>query len=172
MLPRYLLPLLVACSSGPLARTPGVDVDALTTTTSGQIVLKPEACSGVDLTPDVAHLDEKSLVDFLHKQNIDVTLDRARADLVYADVRTGGVSARLRIAVLPNTQTAGEELHGAIAQQGAWGVHRSNLAVLAPAGSTTNVLAFALRTKLACWGVLTVMDGSEAAVIPGGYREL
>ena len=81
---------------------------------------------------------------------------------------------RLRVAILPNAAAAGEELHrGALEHgSGAWGVHRSNLAVLAPAGHPNDILAFAIRTKLACWGVLTVIDGSEAKVVPGGYREL
>jgi hypothetical protein len=167
-----LLAALAGCSSGPLGKTPNVDVDHLTTTTTGQVVLRPEACAGIDLKPETGHLDENALVDFLKKQGAEVSLDRVRSDLVYADVRVGAAAVRLRIASLPGADTAGEELHHAIAQQGAWGVHRSNLAVLAPAGSTANVLAFALRTKLACWGVLTLMDGSEAIVVPGGYREL
>jgi hypothetical protein len=54
---------------------------------------------------------------------------------------------------------------------GAWGVHRSNLAVLGPGGADEEDLAFAARTKLACWGTFTLQAGNDAVVVPGGYME-
>ena len=39
-------------------------------------------------------------------------------------------------------------------------------------GEVGNIMAFAERTKLACWGVLTVAGPDDAMVVPGGYREL
>jgi hypothetical protein len=50
-------------------------------------------------------------------------------------------------------------------------VHRGNLAVLAPIGSMDQILEFAGRTKLACWGVLTVAARDDDFVVPGGYME-
>jgi hypothetical protein len=34
------------------------------------------------------------------------------------------------------------------------------------------MLAFALKTRLACWGVLTVAGRDDDFVVPGGYTEL
>ncbi len=163
----------LSCASKPLPETPGVELTQATTETSGQVAFAPAVCAGTDLTPDDTKRDETALVEFLKAQHLDATLVRERSDLVYVDVRAGGPPVRLRVAILPTSVAAGEELHRAIRERGngAWGVHRSNLAVLAPAGTESNILAFAVRTKLACWGVVTVQDG-EARVIPGGYREL
>jgi hypothetical protein len=81
--------------------------------------------------------------------------------------------ARLRVAVLGSATQAGEQLHEAMGQQGngSWGVHRSNIAILGPAGHMDDVVAFAVKTRLACWGVLTVQQGDDAIVVPGGYLE-
>jgi len=162
-----------SCASKPLPETPGVELTQATTEASGQVAFTPAVCTGIDLAPDDTKRDETALLDFLRAQHVDATPVRERSDLIYVDVRAGGAPVRLRVAILPTAAAAAEELHRAIRERGngAWGVHRSNLAVLAPAGSDSNILAFAVRTKLACWGVLTVYDG-EARVIPGGYREL
>ena len=53
-----------------------------------------------------------------------------------------------------------------------WGVHRSNLAVLGPAGDPSDTITFAAVTKLACWGVFTIAETDDAFVVPGGYTEL
>jgi hypothetical protein len=90
-------------------------------------------------------------------------------------VNAGGeIPARLRVAVLPNAQLAGRELHEALLEHGpgSWGVHRSNLAVLAPIGSPDQVVAFATKTQLACWGVITTSGRDDTFVITGGYTEL
>jgi len=165
---------LSACASKPLPATPNVNLRDFVADEPGQLHLVPAACAGIDMTADTAKRDESALVDFLKGQHLDATITRARADLVYVDVRAGGPVVRLRVALLPTADAAGEELHhGALELgSGAWGVHRSNLAVLAPPGHQDDILAFAIRTKLACWGVLTIVDGGEAKVIPGGYREL
>jgi hypothetical protein len=55
---------------------------------------------------------------------------------------------------------------------GAWGVHRSNLAVLGPAGSHADDVTFAAKTKLACWGVFTIAGRDDTFVVPGGYTEI
>jgi hypothetical protein len=103
-------------------------------------------------------------------------VSRARLDLAYADVEgtIAGRSLRFRIAILPNAGAAGRELHEALLQHGEgwWGVHRSNLAVLAPPGTLADTVIFAARTRLACWGVVTVAGRDDTYVIPGGYTEL
>jgi hypothetical protein len=144
--------------------------------TLGEARLRPEVCSGMqENKPDQTRLDENALVAFLQRGGFQTSLIRARADLVYVDVtNTGGDRpVRLRVAVLEDARAAGADLHKAILEHGdgSWGVHRSNLAVLGPIGSVDQILEFAGRTKLACWGVLTVAGRDDDFVIPGGYME-
>jgi hypothetical protein len=142
----------------------------------GGVRLKSDVCDGVaDNHPDSSHLDEGALVAFLEHQGLQTTTSRARADLVYVDVTNAGGShpVRLRVAILNDPPAAGQDLHHAVLQhgEGSWGVHRSNLAVLGPIGSVDQILEFAGRTKLACWGVLTVSARDDDFVVPGGYME-
>jgi hypothetical protein len=142
----------------------------------GAVRLRPDVCQGVpENAPDRARLDHDALVQFLQRQGLRTTIVRARADLVYVDVDDGGGGAplRLRVAILDDALAAGQDLHRAILEHGpgSWGVHRSNLAVLAPIGSVDQILEFAARTKLACWGVLTVASRDDDFVVPGGYME-
>jgi hypothetical protein len=142
----------------------------------GEVRLKPDVCDGVqENKPDATRLDENALAAFLQRQGFQTTLVRARADLVYLDVTGNGDDhpVRLRVAVLDDPRAAAADLHKAILdhRDGSWGVHRSNLAVLAPIGSIDQILEFAGRTKLACWGVLTVAGRDDDFVIPGGYME-
>jgi hypothetical protein len=138
--------------------------------------LRPEICRNVpeDRT-DERHLDENFLISFLERQGYRTTMERARPDLVYVDVQTTDEPPlRLRVAILPDTHAAGQNLHRALLEQGkdAWGVHRSNLAVLAPGGGTLrHAITFAGRTRLACWGVLTIAAEGDDFVVPGGYSE-
>lgn len=138
--------------------------------------LRPQVCSAEDVRPDYARLDEGSLLRFLGRQHIDARTERARADLVYINLLSAGTAqpVRLRVAILASADDAGRELHEAVLQHGpgSWGVHRSNLAVLGPVGTTSDVVTFAAMTKLACWGVLTVADTDDSFVVPGGYTEL
>lgn len=139
--------------------------------------MRATVCDGIDLTPEYATLDETSIVTFLKARGLPVKVERARADLLYVEVQVnpeGDEWARLRVAVLPSAAQAGSELHEGILQHGpgSWGVHRSNLAVLAPVGSPASILGFVGKTKLSCWGVLTVAGRDDAFVIPGHYREL
>jgi hypothetical protein len=141
-----------------------------------QARLRPEVCDGVaENKPEMTRLDENALVSFLQRQGFEVHAARARADLVYLDVTNAGGQqpVRLRVAVLEDARAAGKDLHNAVLQHGdgAWGVHRSNLAVLAPIGSMDQILEFAGRSKLACWGVLTVAGRDDDFVVPGGYME-
>lgn len=137
--------------------------------------LKPEVCRDTpEDKPETGMLDASDLVSFLERQGLHATVTRERPDLVYVDL--SGVSndpIRLRVAILPSAYAAGNDLHHAILQHGpgSWGVHRSNLAVLAPIGSMDQILELAGRTKLACWGVLTVAGLDDDFVVPGGYME-
>jgi hypothetical protein len=137
--------------------------------------LRASACDGVDLHPQLGVTDEKSLLSFLTAANIQFNVKRARADLIYVDVLDAGTVApvRLRLAILKSREDAGRELHEAILQhgRGAFGFHRSNLAVLAPAAPLNDAVAFSLRTKLACWGVFTVAAADDNYVVAGGYAE-
>jgi hypothetical protein len=138
-------------------------------------VLRSEVCQGQDLRPDYARLSEVDLVQFLQARHEDVVVERPRGDLAYVSMPApSGKKLRLRVAVLSSADEAGRELALAIAQhgKGSWGIHRSNLAVLGPAQDTRQVLELVSKTKLACWGVLTMGSGEDVYVIPGGYREL
>src|SRR5262249_59615197 len=121
-------------------------------------------------------LTEANLIEFLSRQQYDVRVERPRSDLVYLNVTGAGTEGpvRLRVAILKSSAEAGRELHEAILQHGpgSWGVHRSNLAVLAPIGDADEVVSFAVKTKLACWGVLTMAGLDDTFVVPGGYLEL
>ncbi|HEY3816635.1 MAG TPA: hypothetical protein VGL81_05665 [Polyangiaceae bacterium] len=145
-------------------------------TSLGEARLRPELCSGMaENKPDPTRLDENALAAFLQRQGFQTTIIRARADLVYVDVTNAGGDrpVRLRVAVLNDAPAAGADLHKAILEHGSgsWGVHRSNLAVLGPIGDVDQILEFAGKTKLACWGVLTVAGRDDDFVVPGGYME-
>jgi len=177
--------LLAGCASRPLRvpaglnwhqyvieRDDGADADSLR--------LRPDVCDGYDLRPDVSTLNESSFVRFLQQQRYEVQVQRQQVDaknpeLHYVFVSIPGISdaVPLRVAVLPNADEAGRALHEAVLQRGpgSWGVHRSNVAVLGPAGSNADDVAFAATTKLACWGTFTIAGTDDAFVIPGGYAE-
>lgn len=142
----------------------------------GRMRLKPSVCDGMkELRPEYKTLREDAVIEFLKTQGVELTRkEKARADLVYYWVTFEGKPVRLRVAILPSAQEAGRELHEAILQHGAGssGVHRSNLAVLFPIGDPDQVIAFAVKTKLACWGVLTMAGRDDDFVVPGGYTEL
>lgn len=142
----------------------------------GEVHLRGDVCQGVvENKPDATRLDENALAAFLQRQGFQTSVIRARADLVYLDVTGAGGErpVRLRVAVLDNPRAAAADLHKALLEHGdgSWGVHRSNLAVLAPIGSVDQILEFAGRSKLACWGVLTLSGRDDDFVIPGGYME-
>ncbi|HEU4576707.1 MAG TPA: hypothetical protein VFS67_00535 [Polyangiaceae bacterium] len=140
------------------------------------MVFREKVCAGRELAPQYSRLDENDLLDFLRSQQLPVRVERPRTDLSYVlvdDPRTRA-PARLRVAILQDADQAGRELAEALVQhgQGAWGVHRSNLAVLGPVGDPTHDLVFAAQIGLVCWGVFTVRGREDTFVIPGGYREL
>lgn len=143
-------------------------------TSLDDIRFKPSVCQGIDLTPAYADIGPGDLVAFLRANGSAVKLEQARSDLFFAVVQAGGLApVRLRVAVLDTPAKAGRDLHEAVLEHGpgAWGVHRSNLAVLAPIGDVDEVVTFATRSRLACWGELIMAGRDDDFVIPGGYRE-
>jgi len=177
--------LLLGCSGNTgLRMTDGSDFRAYVQDRNGsatggelaQVKFRPSLCDTEPMQPEHAHLDENNLVQFLIRQHLDVRVDRPRADLVYLIINGAGTESpvRVRVAILDSADHAGAELHEALLQhgEGAWGVHRSNLAALVPTGPYTEALAFAAKTKLACWGVFTAAGTDDTFVVPGGYFEL
>lgn len=170
-----------ACSeTGPMAAhlsTPGGGGQYVTGSMEpGEARLRPEVCEGVaENRPEKSALDEKALASFLERQGLQTTMVRERPDLVYVDVSNAGSDkpVRLRVAVLADSHAAAADLHKALLEHGSgsWGVHRGNLAVLAPIGSMDQIVEFAGKYKLACWGVLTVSGRDDDFVVPGGYME-
>jgi len=174
---------LAACMS-PVMHYPSGDASSFVegqggktnTFEPGGIRFKHDVCKDFDLHIDYRTLDENDLAEFLRKQGFTLKAERARNDLVYFDVSGQGLSqpARLRVAILHNSMDAGRELHEAVLQhgEGSWGVHRSNLAVLAPIAETGDAIAFAAHSKLACWGVMVMAGRDDSFVVPGAYTEL
>jgi hypothetical protein len=177
--------MLFGCGSSSLQMPPGVDWHRYVTARGedsdlASLRLRPDVCEGYDLRPDYATLNEATFVRFLERQRFDVQAQRQQVDpknpeLHYVFVRISGIAepVALRVAVLPNQDEAGRVLREAVLERGAgsWGVHRGNVAVLGPIGSSADDIAFAASTKLACWGTFTIADTDDAFVIPGGYAE-
>jgi hypothetical protein len=175
----------VACSSATLSMPADSDWHryAIARGDSGDLAslqLRPEVCDGFDLKPDYTVLNEASFIRFLQRQKFDVQAQRQEVDpknpeLHYVFVGVSGIAqpVPLRVAVLPDADEAGRRLHEAVLQRGpgSWGVHRGNVAVLGPVGSTADDIAFAATTKLACWGTFTIAGTDDAFVVPGGYAE-
>lgn len=176
--------MLLGCSSPTLRINDGSDVKAYVIARGGgapgsspaEVRFKPGLCDAQELRPEGRRLDERHIIEFLTRQQLDVRVERPRSDLVYLVVSGAGTESpvRLRVAVLKNADEAGAELHQALLQHGtgAWGVRRSNLAVLGPVGSLADDLTFAAKTKLSCWGMFMTAGRDDSYSVPGGYREL
>lgn len=137
---------------------------------------KPGTCDGSELQPEGRALTEAHIIEFLNRQQLDVRVERPRTDLIYLVVSGAGtdVPVRLRVAVLKGADEAASELHNALLQHGpgAWGVRRSNLAVLGQTGTLEDDLTFAAKTRLSCWGMFMTAGRDDTYAVPGGYREL
>jgi hypothetical protein len=142
--------------------------------TLGDMRLNSNACQGTDTHPEYGPLTAESFLNQLKSSGYSFKIEEAREDLIYVDVQTGGETSRFRVATLRNAPDAARHLHEALLQHGmgSWGVHRSNIAVLGPIGGVEGVVDFAVTSKLACWGVLTVAGRDDTFVVPGGYLEL
>jgi hypothetical protein len=135
---------------------------------------KANACAGYDLTPEKDVLTIDALKTHLKERSIEFTVTPERDDLHLFDLDLQGEKAQLRVATLKSPREAGRHLNQALLEhgQGYWGVHRGNLAVLAPAGSLNETSGFAVRTGLLCWGVFTQAGRDDTFALPGGYFEL
>jgi hypothetical protein len=144
----------------------------------GAFKFKDEVCKGVDTHPISTALTQDSLTRFLDAQGIRGVDVKARDNLFWfefpGDKPEEGERVRLRLAVLDDPNQAADELHKSLLQHGPgwWGLRRSNLSVLAPKGGLSESVAFALRYKLVCWGMMSVSDLDDVYVIPGPYTEL
>ena len=141
----------------------------------GNTRLRPEACADEDLTPEYTRLNAHSLVRYLREHGVAVTVRPQRSDLTLLDVSLqDGSRVTLRVATTGSADEAARHLHEALLEhgQGSWGVHRSNLAALAPIGSVKEAVAVAVQTKLACWGALAMAGRDDLFAIPGGYIQL
>lgn len=142
----------------------------------GSVRLRPDVCKGIDTKPAGRALDESAFLEFVKTQNLETRVVRARSDLVFVDVLNAGTTepVRFRVAILGTPGAAGHELHTALLQhgEGTWGLHRSNLAVLAPTASPDDAVVLAGKLHLACWGTLMIAGHDDNYVIPGGYTEL
>ena len=164
------------CKAYLLPSTPGVSAsDQVEHGLSLETLrLRREVCSGISLEPETGTLGPEAVLSYLKARGFEVHTSTARTDLVYADVPLDSKrSVRLRVAVLPTATRAGEELHEGMGVRGtgSWGVHRGNLAILGPEGHVDDIIAFASKTRLACWGVLSIQSGDDTFVVQGGYLE-
>lgn len=147
---------------------------------SGRSVrLRPAVCEGLDLRPEYGSLNEANLVRFLEQQQYAVQVQHQQVDpkqppLTFVFVVVPGAApVPLRVAILPNGDDAAQALYDALLKRGpgVWGFHRSNLSVLGPVGTKSEDIAFAAKTKLACWGAVTLAEGDEVLALAGGYAE-
>jgi len=179
-----VLVLVAACGSAEM-RVQGapttseylVDFEGKPTNASlGHMRLKPEVCRDIPHEPAGKPLEPEDFIAFLKSQNIEARVTRARGDLVFVDITSAGTEepVRFRIASTTSAGAAGHELHTALLQRGpgTWGLHRSNLAVLAPQASADDAVYLAAKLRLACWGVLMIAGDDDTFVVPGGYTEL
>jgi hypothetical protein len=169
----------VGCSGGPRIHVDDASSARSHLAEGGDLTrarLNPDVCNGIDLAPEHGMVDVSALVAFLNAQGAKATAERARRDLAYVDVAGAGTRepVRLRVAMLGSAEDAGPELHDALRQhgKGSWGARRGNVAVLGPLmDGPDDALAFAVRTKIACWGVLTIELADDAYAVGGGYSE-
>ena len=140
-------------------------------------VIKDELCQGLDPHTETRPLAQDDLSRFLEKVGAPPVQVKARGNLYWFDFPgedDDGEVVRLRLAVLNDAKEAADELHQALLQHGPgwWGLRRSNLSILAPKGGLSEAMAFAIRYKLPCWGMISVTGLDDVYVVPGPYMEL
>lgn len=146
--------------------------------TLSQFKFAPETCTGIDLRMAQDDLDQEDLTRFFAAQNIELKPRRARDDLWWYEIEQrddegDDTLIRVRLAVLKNRYAASKDLHDSLLQHGPgwWGLKRGNLAVLLPKASLSQAVRFAIKYKLACWGMFTYGGVDDAYVVAGGYTE-
>lgn len=142
----------------------------------GEFKIREEACKDLDTRPVTQPLTPDDFTRFLEVQGLKITPKKARGNLYWYDFPNGEEKGfvRLRLAVLEDANGAAKDLHTSLLDHGPgwWGVRRSNLAVLAPKTGLREAVAFAVKHKLACWGIFTYAGLDDAYVVPGPYGEL
>lgn len=146
----------------------------------GAFKFSPSMCQGIDTGTEVQKLTPDDLAKFLERQGMKVEPKQARPDLFWFDFPNGRDGdngqkgyVRFRLAVLNSAPLAAKDLHDSVLDHGPgwWGVHRSNLALLAPKAGLDEAVAFAVKYKLPCWGIFTYAGRDDAYVVPGPYAE-
>jgi hypothetical protein len=143
-----------------------------------RVKIAPQACEKIDTHTISSPLNQEDFSRFLEAQGMKIEPRKARNNLYWYDIPNGQAApknfVRLRLAVLEDSPHASADLHQSILEHGPgwWGVRRSNLALLAPKAGLSTALAFALKYKLACWGMFTYGGLDDAYVVPGPYSEL
>lgn len=142
----------------------------------GSFKVAQKACEKIDTHPVKNKLTQDDFTKFLDSQGIPQPPVKARGNLYWYDFPGDDAEdvVRLRLAVLDTPEEASDELHKSLLEHGPgwWGIRRANLAILAPKAGTAEAIAFALRYKLPCWGVIAQVDVDDVYVIPGPYAEL
>jgi len=142
------------------------------------VVVKDEVCEGVDTHTMTKTIAQDDLARFLEETGQPPVEVKARGNLYWYDFPGSdpddGDVVRLRLAVLSTPEEAADELHKSLLQHGPgwWGLRRGNVSVLAPKAGLAEALAFALKHKLVCWGMMSYTDLDDVYVIPGPYMEL
>jgi hypothetical protein len=140
--------------------------------------IAPQACANMDTHPITGRLNQEDFSRYLEAQGVKIVPRKARDNLYWYDFPNGQDApknfVRLRLAILEDVPHSSADLHQSLLEHGPgwWGVRRSNLAVLAPKASLGDALSFALKYKLACWGIFTYAGNDDAYVIPGPYSEM
>jgi hypothetical protein len=142
----------------------------------GRMRFAPDLCAQSERRVEGGLIDVDDFVRFLGARGAAPTIVVQRGDLVIVEAHLGTPEpVRFRVAVLPTAEAAGQELHKTLLEHGlgAWGVRRSNLAVLVASPSPVDdIVVFAATTKLACWGALNIAGHDDVYVVPGGRFEL
>lgn len=144
----------------------------------GSFVIRDEACEGLDTNVELNQLAQDDLSRHLERIGTPPVQIKARGNLYWFDFpgtdADDGDVVRLRLAVLGDAKEAADELHKALLEHGPgwWGLRRSNISVLAPKAGLTEAVAFALKYKLPCWGMISYADRDDVYVVPGPYMEL
>jgi len=144
----------------------------------GNFVISDAVCEGIDTHAQTQPIAQDDLSRFLARTGAPPIEVKARGNLYWFDFPgtdpEDGDVVRLRLAVLADAKDAAIDLHEALLQHGPgwWGMRRHNLSILAPKAGTKEAIAFALKYKLPCWGMVSMAGLDDVYVVPGPYMEL
>lgn len=174
---------LLGCGARPSVLPHGDDWHAAVIDRSGapQLAWALSVCPRAELRPESRALDEESLLSFLKAEGLSARAQRepvepGRPPLVFIfveETRAPLNAVPLRVAILPSADAAGRALDEALQERGdgAWGLRRSNLAILGPPADPHDAIAFVARSNLACWGTFMFRESGATVVMPGAYLE-